>query len=507
MSPRYRDHEPIVIDEFNGLWDRGDVDNTPLDHFSDCENIRFKGSSSFGTRDGIGISQDVAVPLSNVKRIYNYPTNTGNTLIILIYNPITNVGTIHHVVSATSTFGPLLTITGMTDFAFIPYAGRAYISPFATFDVGGLNVEKGLQNQFLYVYAGDGTAARKAAGSPMTGTLTIANGAAGNTDPGFHLFAFVRETISGALSAPGEITGFTTAAAFSVSFSNVQATGSPIIAKRHLVATKVITGYNGNTTGYQFFFVPNATINNNTDTFLNNISFFDADLLDDASHLLDNFAEIPAGAVLTLYHNRLVLCTTFTDISVGLVSAEGEPEAISQINGLFVVPLDGNPITNAQELRDVLYVTKRSRTVSFTDNGDVPSSWPLIVVDNALGTSVHGIATVLDSGSSSVDYLMICTYQGISLFNGRYITPELSWKIEGFWKRQDRNDFRLIQIVNAPIQKEIYCILPDRRLLVGNYGNGMDQKKIRWAPWRYLMGVNSVAIHEIDEIILGADLF
>ena len=503
--PRYRDHEPIVIDEFNGLWARGDSDNTPLDHFFDCENIKFKGSSAFGTRDGIGISQDVAVPLSNVKRIYNYPTQNGNTLIVLVINT-SSEGEIYHVVNATTVHGPLLTIAGMTDFAFIPYAGRGYISPFATFDVGGLNVEKGLDNEFLYVYMGAGAAARKAALSPLSGNMTIANGAAGHTDFGLHIFAWVAETDSGYLTAPGANEAFTTVAASSVSFGSVPTSGSPTIAKRHLVATKAITNFNGDLVGYQFFFVPNATINDDTTTVLNNVSFYDADLLDDASHLIDNYSEIPAGAVLTMYHDRLVLTTTFDDITLGLVSAIGEPEAINQIEGLIVVPPDGNPITNAQELRDVLYVMKRSRTVAFNDNGEEPSFWPIISIDNALGTSVHGIATVLDSGSSSVDFLIVATYQGISLFNGRYIIPELSWKIEDYWRQLERADFRLIQIVNAPIQKEIYCILPNRKLLSGNYANGFDPKKIRWAPWSYVMGVNTVAIHDIDEIILGADL-
>ena len=123
-----------------------------------------------------------------------------------------------------------------------------------------------------------------------------------------------------------------------------------------------------------------------------------------------------------------------------------------------------------------------------------------------MGTCVHGIATVLDSGSSSVDYLIICNYQGISLFNGRFVTPELSWKIEGFWKELDRNDFGKIQIVNAPIQKEIYTVLPTRDLLVGNYANGMETKSIRWEPWSFFMGVNTVAIWNIDTIIIGADL-
>lgn len=501
----YRDHEAIVLDSFNGLWSRGDPDRTPLDHFQDSENIKHIGSNSFGTRDGIGISQSVTVPLSNVKRIYNYPTPTRNTLIVLTYDDVVDKGKIYHVVDSTTVYGPLLQITGMHDFAFVPYAGRAYISPFNTFGAGGLNVEKGLQNEFLYVYAGDGTVARKAAGVAPTGALIIANGAAGLTDAGFHLFGVVYETNSGYLTSIGAITSFTTSAALSVSFSTIP-TGSAIVTKRHIVATKVITNYNGDTTGYQFFFIPTGTISNNTSTVLNDISFFDADLLDDASHLIDNYAEIPAGAALTLYHNRLVLFTTFDDISLGLASEVGEPEAIDQIDGLIVVPPDGNPITNGQELRDILYITKRSRTVSYVDNGDEPSTWPLVVVDNALGTSVHGIATVLDSGSSSVDFLIISTYQGITLFNGRYILPELSWKVDDLWSSLDQNEFRKIQIVNAPIQTEIYIILPDRRLLVGNYANGFDPKKIRWEPWSYQMGVNTIAIHNIDEIVLGADL-
>lgn len=504
-----RDHSGIVIDKFNGLYDRGDVDSVPSDHFTDCQNVKYIATSSFGTRDGVGISQDVAVPLSNVKRFYNYPTQTGQTLIVLTIDGTD--GNIYHVVDSTTVFGPILTITGMMDFAFIPYAGRAYISPIGYYTITGLsndtlNIEKGLEDEFLYVYAGDGTPARKAAGDPLSGSLIIANGAAGNTDPGFHLFGFVAETSSGYLTAPGAITGFTTSSSFSVSFTNVPTSGDPNIVKRHLVATKVITGYNGDTLGYQFFFVPNATINNDTDTFLLDISFFDADLLEDASHLLDNFAEIPAGAVLTLYHNRLCLAATFDDISIVLVSALGEPEAISQIDGLLIVPPDGNPITNAQELRDILYVFKRARTVAFVDNGNVPSSWPMTFIDNALGASIHGIATVLDSGSASVDALIIANYKGINLFNGTYIAPELSWKIQNFWELQDRNEFRLIQMVNDPVTQQILLVIPDKRILSGNYLNGMNAKNIRWAPWGFPRDINTIAIVNISSVILGMDL-
>ena len=503
-------HKPVTIDKFNGLWRRGDVDNTPIDHFSDCNNIRFIGTAGFATRYGVDISQDVSVPLSNVRRFYNYPTPTGNTLIVLVINE-DDEGEIYHVVNSTTVYGPLLTIEGMKDFGFFPYAGRAYITPFAYYEVTGLddqplNIEKGMDGEFLYVYMGNGTAARKAAGNPLTGNMTIANGSAGNTDPGLHLFGWVAETDSGYLTAPGAIEAFTTAANFSVSFTVVPTSGSPTIVKRHLVATKVITGYTGNTTGYQFFFVPGATIPNDTDTFLLNQSFFDIDLLEDASYLLDNYAEIPAGVSLSSYHNRMILTTTFDDISIALVSAPGEPEAISQVDGLIVVPLDGNPITNAAELRDVLYIFKRARTVAYVDNGDVPSSWPMTDIDAALGTCVHGIATVLDSGSQSVDSLIVANYAGMYLFNGSYIVPELSWKIQDFWFEQDRNLFRLIQVLNEPISAQIICVIPDGRILIGDYANGMNAKNIRWTPTGFPRNINTVAIVNIDQIILGMDL-
>lgn len=47
-----RDHQPVVIEEFNGLWVNGDTDAVPIDHFSDCENIIFL-ENGFRTRQGI----------------------------------------------------------------------------------------------------------------------------------------------------------------------------------------------------------------------------------------------------------------------------------------------------------------------------------------------------------------------------------------------------------------------------------------------------------------------
>src|SRR5678815_4078844 len=100
-----RDHEPIVIDKFNGLWAREDIEETPLDHFSEANNLQFVGSATFGTRPGIGRHQSVASPISSILRMYNYPTSDKNTVLVL-----TAGGNIYHVVDAVTIFGPILTI-------------------------------------------------------------------------------------------------------------------------------------------------------------------------------------------------------------------------------------------------------------------------------------------------------------------------------------------------------------------------------------------------------------
>lgn len=497
-----RAHEPIILSNFNGLWQQGDVEEVPEDHFTDCRNLQFVASGDVWTRPGVDKHQTVAVPLGNVVRIYNFVTQSANTILALTYNGTT--GNIYHVVDSATILGPILTIAGMEDFAFVAYAGRAYLSPFKTYNTAGVNVEKGLSGQFLYVYLGLGAAAVPAAGAGLGGLLTIANGIAGNTDAGFHLFAIVGETNTGYLTPPSAINSFTTSAALSVSFSTIP-TGPSNIVRRHIVATKVIASYTGNTTGYTYYFVPNATVNDNVTTTLSNISFFDADLLEDASYLFDNYATIPAGASLGLYHNRLILTTTFTDISLALVSAVGEPEAISQIDGLLVAPPDGTPLTNNQELRDVLYLFKRNKTISYTDNDDVPSSWPMTIVDQALGCGVHGVATVIDSGGSSVDFLIIATQRGICLFTGKYMIPELSWKISNFWLNQDREDFRYVQILNEAIGQVLFITLPDRTMLLGDYSNGMDPMKMRWVPWLFDFKCNSIALVNTSELLIASE--
>jgi hypothetical protein len=521
VMPGTRDHDPIILEEFNGLWARGDDESVPSDHFIKAENIQFL-HSAFEVRDPIDIYQSGVNQLQKIVRIYNYTMQTGQSLLILVEG-----GMIYHMIGTSTLHGPILTIPAMEDFGFVAYNGRAYITPFKTYvGVQGVNYELGLQNEAVYVYKGDGTPARKAGGLPPTGSALVAalDTMPGGltTDAGFHLIAVVYETDTGYFTAlgPEVFAGLDFSSAHEIKVSNIPVSPSPYVKKRHLVSTKWIPEYNGDQKGYQFFFIPNGNLNDNVGTIWVG-RYFDADLLSDASHLIDNFSEIPAGVNLSIYHSRMVVVGEFgnTETLTGLppgitdnrsiarLSAPGEPEAISKVDGLIIVPLDGAPLTNAQEIRDILYLFKKSRTYAYADDFNEPAEWQEEATDQGAGTPVHGIMTVLDAGGINVDFLVITDGSGMLLFNGSYSRPELSWKIEDLWKTIDKNGYRFIQLISDPFTKRIFMTLPEpyrNIVLYADYGNGMDAKNIRWAKWTFNVKISTLCFLEPDKVIFGA---
>lgn len=485
-----RNHVPEQVDQFNGLFKRGDADSVPKDHFSECNNLAFV-QGGFRSRDGL----DIFAAIPNVRRMYNFVQETGESQLVL-----DDIGNIYDTGSATP-LTPILTVTGMTDFAYVSIAGRAYLSP--------NDGHTGLEDEFTYVYEGDGTPARKAAGFAPTnaeGLLAAANGAAGHVEPGIHIFGAVYETESGFLSSIGPATKavLLTPGTNKVNLTSIPVSVSAVVTKVHIVSTKAIDPafYTGDTTQYEFFFIPDAIVNNGI-TILT-VDFFDADLLDSADNLFDLFEEIPAFVGLSTYHGRMMGWGEFDNISVCRVSDIGEPESINEVSGLLEIPLDGKPLTNGQEFRDVWYQYKQIRTFAFSDNGDLPSSWPMTVLDQGIGCSVHGMATVLDSGGVNIDYLIIVDYSGVMLFNGAYIRPELSWKIKDLWFALDRPFFDFIQIVNDSLSQIFYVTLPDRQMLIGDYSNGLDPKNIRWCPWSFDVETTTITLTDTNTLLVGS---
>lgn len=524
-----RDHEPLVIEDFGGWWQRGDPESAPSDHFTQADNVQFI-HSGVETRDGVINYILNPPPPLQILRVYNYVTQKGQTLIML-----TPGGKIYHVLGPNGPIhGPILTIPAMEDFGFVAINGRAFITPHKTFtNPNGDEYQLGLPNDFLYVYLGDGTSmARTAAGLPPSGSpLVVANDAflAGATDTGLHLLAIVFETDTGYLTAPGpEVFGqLDFDGDHLIKVSNIPVGplepggGVSRVIRRHIVSTKAIPAYNGDQVGYQFFFIPGGSIDDNTTTFKIG-RYFDSDLISDASHLVDNFSQIPATVNLNTYHSRLVMVGEFgttetlqglpPDIkdnrSIARVSFAGEPESVSKIDGIIVAPLDGNPLTNVQEFRDILYLFKKTRSISYSDNNDEPVTWQEEILDQGVGAPIHGIATVLDTGGVNTDFLLILDWSGLMLFNGTYAQPEMTWKIEDFWRGLDRDEFYTMQVVNDSINKKLWVTLPApyrHMLLHANYQNGMNAKDIRWSRWVFNARINTIALVETDRLVIGTD--
>lgn len=497
-----RDHTPILAEEFNGLFRRGDPDSCPMDHFPDCADVKFV-QSGFATRDGLDLylnSNGLPHPGGNVLRIYDYKKLTHESLLVL-----DDQGNIYDTTSPTP-YTPIMTIAGMTDFGFAGYAGRAYISP--------CNGETGLATEKIWVYLGEGAPARVIGAAPPTGLMTAANsGSAGFIEAGIHIFAVVFETDTGFLSTLGPINNdfpqVTAPGGQSVNLAGIPISAESSVVARRIIATKAIdpTLFTGDLKGYQFFFVPAGRIADNTTTTLT-VSFFDSELLEDAGYLLDIFNNAPAGVGLTTYHGRMITWATEEDHSIVRLSFPGDPETFDKVDGILIIPLDGNPITAVHEFRDVLYVFKNTKTYAYTDNGDQPSTWPFQTIDNGLGSSVHGIATVLDSGGINIEFLLVFNFGGIWIFNGVFVKSEgeISWKIFDFWYNLTRTQFKTFQVLNDSITQQIYINIPYlNTILYGNYQNGLGRQAIRWSPWTFDISPRAIALIERTRLIIGAN--
>ena len=195
-----RDHPPITIEEFNGMWDRGGEEAVPPDHFDQCTNLEYI-QGGFKTRDGLNtfiFPSDV----TNIIRTYLYKMQDGESLL-----QMNTSGEIYHsLLDGSDTTTLILTVAAADDFGFVEIAGNAYISPFENYnDSDGRTRQRGISGEFLYVYLGAGVTARKAAGPPPTGSTMGVSQSSGSgfSDTGFHLFAVVYETDTGFLTAPG----------------------------------------------------------------------------------------------------------------------------------------------------------------------------------------------------------------------------------------------------------------------------------------------------------------
>lgn len=459
-----------ILDDFGGLFDRGELDKVPEDHASALLNM-IHPQQSVSVREG----SSVAYSCGSIKRVFVYKKAGEISRLLLLIG-----GSIY---DSTDILIPILTVAGMTDFAALNLFDRAYISPH--------NGVTGLSGEKLYVY--DGTTCRAAAGTAPTGfVLTAVDGVGTKVEVGNHLFAVCFETASGHLTRPGPETYviYSAPGATGVTIGDI-GLGPAGTAARVLVGTRAIASYSGNPDEYEFFIIPNGRIGDNTTTSFT-VDFYDADLLESADYLFDLLATIPAGIGLAEYKGRVI--SWGEDGNTGLVRASsvGEPESFSEIDGFIATDLrETGGVKSTFVYRETLYINKAYQTYATSDNGSAPTSWTVLDVDGGVGSSILGVAVINESKKATKDMEIVASVSGLWLFNGMFAMPPLSWKIQSLWDRINKTYFDKVQVIHDPDSFRVYISVPldaatdSSHIILMEYDNGLTPDRVSFSLWQF----------------------
>ena len=468
----------INITGFKGLWSRGYNDNCPLDHLQVCNNCSFPGPGQVGIRESVTYSSSISG-----RTIISYQVITPSTVPILltldasgVLRDETNSVTLH-------------TFIGADDFIAISVFGRVFIS--AKYQ------GKALHNNFVYYY--DGTNfALVGGGGPISGP-TLAQVNPGIVYAGIHGVAVSFQYRNGFISKPSPIAYITSTGTNDIEVSGIAIGGSAVVGR-------VIFMTQANQT--ELFYVPLGTINDNTTTTFT-INSVDTALTASADYLNDILPNIPSCSSMRFYNGRLIYIgldtTSNTAPDQVLVSgapvnsggaAQINPETVDLVTGVVNMPEDFgiNTTNTGMVLRGVLYLCKPFGTYGTQDNGNDPGTWPLNVIDTALGSYDTGISlfNTAFSGQDTLDQCFIITSRGLMLFNGQYQDPPLSYKIEGYWQNFTISNFYKCKIAHDINLKRVYLIfwyyssqntVINSSLFMMDYTEGLDAHNVKWSTW------------------------
>jgi hypothetical protein len=489
-----RDHDPLVITQFRGTFDRGEDDTVPPGFFVDSLNVQFQ---TRGVRTRYGTSESIEI--GSVKRQAVYKRiGEAQRLLILV-----DGGDLY---DSTDLSAPILTIPAMTDFSMVSLFNRAYITPH--------NGTTGLPGEKVYVYDGSGPGtARAAGGVGPSDTLTLTDtGASGIVEAGFRVVGVAFETNTGFITAPGGFASITTAGGKQLRVANIEIGGSQVVA-RHIVVSRIIPEaallamggtFNGDFQSQTYYFA--HRIDDNTTTSVD-INFYDSQLVRDASYLLEEVSEIPAGVGIGVYRAKLIVWGEDANSAVCRVSRAGEPESFNEIEGFFLAnPGLGGGIKNCWEYRTQLFIQKSQHTFVTQDNGNEAAFWEVTLIDSSVGTECHGVAKSLDFGEAIRDHVFVGDRAGLKLFNGTFNVADLTYNISDIWARINKTAFHTIEIVVDPLEEHIYAAVPlddatsPNAVLFGDYSEGLTPEFIKWTTWRFPTNPTTISVVVVNGV-------
>lgn len=460
------DLTPIILEKFSGLFARTNRDNIPLDHAAVANNLRYF-PGGFRTRGGL--SSELSA-VGTIVRFHVIKIGSSDRLLIL-----NSSGSIYDSQNLSS---PILTISGMVDFSCLTLYDRVYITPH--------DRSTGKSGSYLYVYTGSGSA-RTAAGTEPSTTFNAATSATnGVVTAGVHKLALVFETDTGFITRPGPIDiniiftpiSYTAPGGKKIDLTSLEVgAGGTGITLKHVLATKAGL--------LDYYFVPNGTVINAVTSLT--IDFDDAQLVDSADYLFDILRIVPAGLGLARYQGRMILYGfPSPNGSLARVSRAGNPEQFSDVDGNLLVDVDNKrTITNAFDLRGSLYVVKEQGIYSYVDNGLEPSEWGSVQVDDGVGSTVYGVANVLDESGQTTDKVLLADRQGLVIFDGLFHGIPLTWKVQDSWDAIAPSIRNQTQVVHDPVRQLIFISINSAYLLVGDYSEGLSPQTIKWSVWTF----------------------
>src|ERR1051325_8460864 len=481
------DHAPIAITSFRGRFDRGEDDSIPNGFFLDSKNNRFLQS---GAKTREGSSSLHTIPSVRRAAIYKIPGEAQRLLILDDSNQLFD---------STNLASPILTVSGMTDFSMETIYGRAYITPH--------NGVTGLPGEKVYVYSGSGTARAAAGVTPTSVTLAVTDSAlSGNCEEGEKVIAVCYLTSTGYITAPAGYLIYDP-----VGGKRLDVAGLPIggtgVSGRVLLSTKTLVDFNGDFLHQTYYFIPGGTINDNSSTDLNDtLSFFDADLEDDASYLLEQLDTIPAGVGIGLFNGHMIVWGEDANPSTCRVSLAGQPESMNGADGFITVnPGDaGTGLKNCWGFRKQLNLEKAQASYFTSDNGNVAATWEVPeAFDASIGTTPHGVGKVLDYGEMVQDYSIIAHTTGLRLFNGTFDDKPLTFAISDLWGSISKTNFHKVEVAIDAHNFCLYACVPLNdasecsHIIYGDYSQGLDFENIRWDVWEFPRAPQTVVV-DID---------
>jgi hypothetical protein len=460
--------EPVAkLKNFKGYYNRGAAEDVPLDYLQTCNNCVFPGTD-IALRPSL---QQIFTADNPVNCFIIYSTDVKAVTITSQKYPMLYLDNANKLWDASTHPHTLLVTFGSTtdSLTAIEAFGKIYLAP----KVQGYAVA----SEFTYYW--DGTNFAKLAGIGPASSPTLAQVNAGIVDAGVHGVAVSFLYRTGYLSPPCTITNITSTGVKDIELSAIPTGGAGVVGRVLLMTLANQT---------TLYFVPGGTINDNSTTTAT-INIHDSALLSSADYLNNLRTNVPSCSSIRFYRGRLIFIGTSDFPFTVRTSDIGIYDSVNDVTNLINIPRDNklNSPTTGMVLMNTLYIMKPFGTYSFQDTGDVPSTWPLTIVDPALGAFDAGVTTFSSglSGQDVLDVSFVVHPRGLLLFNGTFSDTPLSFPIDSYWRSSTTGLFPFIKIANDVVNKQLYIIPFNSVALLMDYSNGLTPAAVKWSVWTF----------------------